>query len=433
MSAEAESTSKRIVETVFKHLARSYVRLRKPMIVITAGSVGKTSSKLMLAKLLETERSISYMDDSYNKGLGLYLSIFQQKVPDRSTPLDWVRKMFQAIGYALTHNPRIMVLEYGIDGPGDMREMVEFVRPDVAMLTAVTPEHMEFLKTLDIVGEEEILSITAVKQFGVINVVDVPQKFIDPLTVTWYGYGREDSDATYHIKEWRTSGTVVDFVIDGTRYDGIELSLISEPIIRQLSGALLVAQKLGISAEALQRVMPSLRPASGRMGLFEGVKGSTIIDDTANFSPVAGVAGLQTLKRMPAKRHIGVIGNMHELGDFAEQGYAEVAAEFAGLDILVLVGDLSPKIFGEHAAKAGFIKDKNLFMFDNSPEAGAFMRDTILREGDVVFVKGPFGGFYLEEATKKMLNNPDDARYLTRQSVFWDHKKRQHFGAVLDA
>ena len=57
------------------------------------------------------------------------------------------------------------------------------------------------------------------------------------------------------------------------------------------------------------------------------------------------MAGLQTLKRLPAKRHIGVIGNMHELGEFAEQGYAEVAAEFAGLDILVLVGDLSPKIF----------------------------------------------------------------------------------------
>lgn len=433
MSAEAESTSKRIVEGVYKRLARAYVSWRKPMIVITAGSVGKTSSKLMLAKLLETEKSISYMDDSYNKGLGLYLSIFQQKVPDRSTPLGWIVTMFQAIGYALTHSPRIMVLEYGIDGPGDMREMIDFVRPDVAMLTAVTPEHMEFLKTLDIVGEEEIQSVAAVRQFGVVNVVDVPQKFTDTLTVTWYSYGRDDSDASYRIQAWRTSGTVVDFVIDGVHYDGIELALISEPIIRQLAGSLLVAQKLGVSAETLRRVMPTLRPAAGRMGLFEGVNGSTIIDDTANFSPVAGVAGVQTLKRLPAKRHIGVIGNMHELGEFAEQGYAEVAAEFAGLDILVLVGDLSPKIFGEHAIKAGFVKDKNLFVFDNSPEAGAFMRDSVLRAGDAVFVKGPFGGFYLEEATKKMLNNPDDARYLTRQSAFWDHKKRQHFGAVLDA
>ena len=276
-------------------------------------------------------------------------------------------------------------------------------------------------------------SVAAVRQFGVVNVVDVPQKFTDTLTVTWYSYGRDDSDASYRIQAWRTSGTVVDFVIDGVHYDGIELALISEPIIRQLAGSLLVAQKLGVSAETLRRVMPTLQPAAGRMGLFEGVNGSTIIDDTANFSPVAGVAGVQTLKRLPAKRHIGVIGNMHELGEFAEQGYAEVAAEFAGLDILVLVGDLSPKIFGEHAIKAGFVKDKNLFVFDNSPEAGAFMRDSVLRAGDAVFVKGPFGGFYLEEATKKMLNNPDDARYLTRQSAFWDHKKRQHFGAVLDA
>ena len=151
------------------------------------------------------------MDDSYNKGLGLYLSIFQQKVPDRSTPLGWIVTMFQTIGYALTHSPRIMVLEYGIDGPGDMREMIDFVRPDVCHADSRHTRTHGILKTLDIVGEEEIQSVAAVRQFGVVNVVDVPQKFTDTLTVTWYSYGRDDSDT-------ELSYTGMAHVRDGCRF-----------------------------------------------------------------------------------------------------------------------------------------------------------------------------------------------------------------------
>lgn len=373
------------------------------------------------------------MDDSYNKGLGLYLSIFEHKVPARSTPLTWVGTMLSSIWYGLTHHPEIMVLEYGIDGPGDMKDMVDFVRPDIAMLTAVTPEHMEFLKTIDIVGAEEIQSIQAVTQYGVINQVDVDAKYTAGLDVTWYGYGAPGSVATYTITEWRNDGTTVDFIIDGQEYRGVKLQLIAEAIIRQLAGALLIAQKLGVSREALLRVMPTLRPASGRMGLFAGVKDTTIIDDTANFSPVAGVAGLQTLKRLPSTRHIAILGNMHELGEFIEQGYGEVAAEFTGLDILVLVGQLSIDIFGTHARdEYGFMLGQNLFEFQTSVEAGAYVRDHVLQPGDAVFVKGPFGGFYLEEASKKLLRDSHDAQFLTRQSEFWIRKKRQHFGKLFD-
>lgn len=104
MSAEVESRSKRIVEAAFKIAAKTFLTIHRPLVIVTAGSVGKTSSKLMLARLLETEKSVSYMDDSYNKGLGLYLSIFQQKVPDVSSPLSWVVKLLQAAWYTLTHH-----------------------------------------------------------------------------------------------------------------------------------------------------------------------------------------------------------------------------------------------------------------------------------------------------------------------------------------
>ncbi|MNT51888.1 hypothetical protein D3C72_1888770 [compost metagenome] len=97
----------------------------------------------------------------------------------------------------------------------------------------------------------------------------------------------------------------------------------------------------------------------------------------------------------------------------------------------MLVGDISVKHFLPLAIEQGFKKDETLFTFSNAPSAGIFLRDK-LETGDAVLVKGPFGGFYLEEAVKKLLKNPADSQYLTRQSDFWQRKKRQQFGELLD-
>jgi hypothetical protein len=119
---------------------------------------------------------------------------------------------------------------------------------------------------------------------------------------------------------------------------------------------------------------------------------------------------------------------MHELGEYIEPGYKEVGEEFDGLDILVLVGDMSIEHFGTIAKAKGFKKNKTLYTFNVSTEAGIFVRDNIITDGDTVLVKGPFGGYYLEESTKKLLANSDDSKFLTRQSEFWLNKKSKLFG-----
>lgn len=427
MSAAPESPAKAVVSRIFRGLAQKYVKLHKPIVIAVAGSIGKTSTKLMLAKVLETERSVSYMDDSYNTGLGLYLSVFQLKVP-RSV-WGWPGKLLVALWRLVTFRKDILILEYGIDGVGDMDEMVGFVRPHIAVLTAVTPEHMEFLKDLDTVGAEETKVLAAAREFGVVNAADVDEKYLAHIEQPLLRFGREGDDAWYEIKVWGAAGTTIEFRVEGDTITAAGVHIIAEPLIRQLSGVLLVARHLGVSTKAITDVLPSLRPAAGRMNLLEGANGSMIIDDTANFSPVAGVAALRTLKRMDASRRIAVLGNMHELGDFADEGYAQVADEFEGIDMLVLVGDLSTVRFGELARARGFVDGKSLFFKETSLDAGEWLRDEVLQPGDAVLAKGPFGGWYIEETVRLILRNPSDVRYVTRQSDFWHTKKRAHFGA----
>ena len=392
-----------------------------------AGSIGKTSTKLMLAKILEQEKNVAYMDDSYNSGLGLYLSVFCLKVPTRKT--GWPGLFFAALGRFFQAPPDILLLEYGIDYPGDMDELLAFARPHVAVLTAVAPEHMEYLKDMETVGREETKILHAVKDFGVVNGVDVDEVYLQGLDESrLFRYGNTVDAAHHTVREWTTKGAVVDMVVEGATFSAQQLRIISEPLIRQLTGAALTARKLGVSEKAIERGVGLVEPAASRMRLLEGAHDSTIIDDTANFSPKAGIAALEALKRLPAKRHIAVLGNMHELGEYETKGFSDVSQEFKGLDTLVFVGDLAKKYFGSYAKKQGFKQDKDLFFFETSVTAGVFVAD-ILKKGDVVLVKGPFGGLYMEEAVKKLLKNPKDNKLLTRQSDFWIRRKRKLFGA----
>lgn len=429
----AANPAKRIVSNSFRWLARAYVKLHRPTVVAVGGSIGKTSTKLMLAHVLETQKRVSYMDDSYNTGLGLYLSVFQLKVPTRSSVVSWLGRLFQAVWRLLAKSTDILIVEYGIDGVGDMEELVGFIRPDVSILTAVTPEHMEFLKDIDTVGREEVIILRSAKQLAIVNAVDVNEKYLNGVQAELVRYGSKKDEASYRIRDWTAAGPSVEFVVDGHTITTTSMHIISEALIRQLSGVLLAASRLGVDVSTLVSTLEALRPAAGRMNLLDAVHDSRVIDDTANFSPVAGVAALQTLKRMPAERYIAVLGNMHELGDFAKEGYEQVAKEFSDITTLVLVGDLSTQWFGPLAKHHGFIEGKNLFVYEDALSAGAWLRDEYLRENDLLLVKGPFGGWYLEETVRLVLREPKDARYLTRQSEFWHSKKATHFGAIYDS
>lgn len=424
----------RSTTNVVKKLAQSYLRLKKPVIIAVAGSVGKTSTKLALAHLLKTEKKVSCMDDSYNNGIGLYLSVFEHKVPTSlHSPTAWLKIFGHIARYFVKAGPEYIILEYGIDHPGDMDELTAFARPDIAILTAVTPEHMEYLIDIDTVGQEETKVLVAARTFSVANRVDIDKKYLNNLANAPLTYGDAPSDdAQYAIIEWQATGARVTFTLDGLLLEEVPVSYITEPLIRQLSGAALLAKKLGVSEAGLRKGLETAQPAASRMRLLEAINDAMVIDDSTNFSPVAGIEALKALKRLPASRHIAVLGNMHELGDYEQTGFNEVAKSFDGLTMLIFVGNLARDNFMPKAREMGFVDDKNLFYFDDSVDAGTFLQST-LKPHDIVLVKGPFGGFYLEETVRLVLRNPADRQLLTRQSDFWVKKKRTIFGTKFDS
>lgn len=156
----------------------------------------------------------------------------------------------------------------------------------------------------------------------------------------------------------------------------------------------------------------------GRFSVIPGKNGSTLIDSSYNASPVTMKAALQTLKGLPAKRKICVLGNMNELGVQAIRAHRDLADTIRETcDVLFTVGDLM-KETANTVLKKGF-PESNVKILNTSEEAGLEV-SKILQEGDVVLFKGSQNKVRLEASVKMCMKNPEDAKkLLVRQEGEW--------------
>ena len=148
----------KILRWILKELSVLTLKKYRPTIVGITGSVGKTSAKLAIAAVLQGSRSVRFTKENFNNELGVPLVIlgsygkivgilFWPKVILAS-----IRNLFKRINY-----PEILVLEYGVDRPGDMKYLLSIVKPNIGVITAIgdTPAHVEFFEGPEAVAREK--------------------------------------------------------------------------------------------------------------------------------------------------------------------------------------------------------------------------------------------------------------------------------------
>ncbi|MDD3481274.1 MAG: cyanophycin synthetase, partial [Patescibacteria group bacterium] len=159
-------------------------------------------------------------------------------------------------------------------------------------------------------------------------------------------------------------------------------------------------------------------PFKGRMNVLEGKNNSIIIDDSYNANPVSVIRALEFLSTQKGRK-IAVLGTMGELGDYEKKGHEEVGEKAAAVaDILVTVGETAEKYIPNAASDKGMNREK-IKSFSGSDEAGDYLKK-IIREGDVILLKGSQNAARMERAVAKILKDPEKAsKLLVRQSDFW--------------
>lgn len=404
-------------------LERRVVELRAKhdfTVVAVAGSVGKTSTKLAVARLLETTgKKVQYQEGNYNDRVSVPLVFFGETMPSLFNIFAWASvllRMSQQIKQPYQYDA--VVVELGTDGPGQLKDFA-YIQPDIIVVSAISPEHMLQFGTLDAVAEEE-LAVAEYSKKLLVNVADVDPKYLEGLKYVSYGVEvNADYRATQTGVRGVTGQTLAVSLPDGSELQ-VETAYSGKQGATIVLAAIAVADMLGVEHQQMSSAAASLQPFAGRLQVLEGTNGSTLIDDTYNSSPLATKAALDVLYQADAKQKIAILGDMNELGDSSADEHRDLGAYCRAdeLDYVITIGvksrdDLAP------AAEAAGCRVKS---FTSPVEAGKFVR-AIIAPGALILAKGSQNGVFAEEAVKQLLKHPDDTSKLVRQSEEWLRKK----------
>jgi UDP-N-acetylmuramoyl-tripeptide--D-alanyl-D-alanine ligase len=346
-----------------------YWRTRHDITVIgVTGSVGKTSTKELIADVLSQRYSVLRTPANLNTDIGVPLSLMQ-----------------------LDHHYRVAVLEMAMNDVGDIRRLARIAEPELGIVTNVQPSHLERLGTIERIAEakSELVQELPANGVAVLNADDPRVLAMSEATrarVVSYGTSQTADVAGSDVQSRGLAG--IDFKV---RYRDRQLSahaaLPGAHFVHAALAAIAIAMQMGFSFDdavaSLDRV-----ERGGRVVVTHGLNGSTILDDCYNANPASMLAALDLLHELDGRR-VAVLADMLELGSFEAEGHRLVGQRAAAVvDWLVAIGDRA-KIIADEARSAGLAAHSVETFHDNAAAIERLQHE--LRRGDVVLVKGSHG------------------------------------------
>lgn len=412
-----------------KYVRKYFLKYPEIKLIVVAGSVGKTSTKAAIATVLTEKYRVRMQIENHNSEISTPMAILGIDMPEKLRSF-WAWQRVFSIARKRIKEERdvdIIVQELGSDHPGDMAAFGSYLVPDLAVVTAVTPEHMENFSTIENVAKEE-LSVANFSKMALINREDINgERFAEYLTnQNIFTYG-DNSPAEYSftIENFNLKSGFTGF-FETAEYGQIpaEVHVVGEHSVRPVVAAVAVAAKMELSGDQIKHGVSKIKPISGRMNILEGTDETIIIDDTYNSSPAAAQAAMSTFYTIDAPLRIVVLGDMNELGNDSP-GEHEKLGSLCDPNLISWVVTIG-KESGAYLAPAAKRRGCQVQSFLSAIEAGGFVRK-VLDKGAVILFKGSQNGVFAEEAVKMVLKSTSDEEYLVRQSPQWMEYKRQFF------
>ena len=340
-------------------------RLRIPVVAVT-GSVGKTTTREMIALALSARYRTFRTKKNFNSQLGVPITVSQISDEDEAA-----------------------VLELGMSEIGEMEQIVPIAAPDLVVFTNIGVTHIENLGSRENIFREKFKLAEAMKPGSplILNGDNDMLSRVDEscgYRVIFYGLGENCSVRGTNLHR---EGDENVFTADchGRKVE-VRLQAAGEHMVRNALAALAAAWELGVDPEEAARMLRTYGGFAGRQ-MIETIGGVTVIDDYYNASPDSMKAALGVLSGMEcAGKRVAVLANMNELGPDSPAFHEEVGREAAArqVDLLITVGELAEKI-AEGAASAS--RTMEIRSCRTNEEAFAALKERI-RPGDLLLLKG---------------------------------------------
>jgi len=340
------------------------------------GSAGKTTTKDTIAHLLSVEFETGRNEGNLNNHIGLPLSILR-----------------------VSDTARAAVFEMGMNHAGEIRHLASIARPEIGVVTNIGHAHIENFESIEGIAAAKGELIDSLPSSG-IAVLNADDQRVAALAARHQG--RTITFGTSENAIVRAQD--VEYLPQGVRFSANGVAFESEMTgrigVSNILAALAVAQAVGIAPERLKDAVRTLAPGKMR-GERSVVRGITVLNDCYNSNPDAARAMLEVLRAQPAQRRIAVLGEMRELGQWAEPLHRGVGSYAAQCGISVLVGIRGAACHMVDEARKAGMADSAAYFFDEPEEAGDLVRE-IAAAGDVVLFKGS-RGTRVERALERFL------------------------------
>ena len=309
---------RKIVLFLLKRMAKRKLKKYKGKIIAVTGSVGKTSTKEAIFSILNSKYKVKRSNKSMNSEFGLLLTILDVESGYRSA-VKWSLILMRAFYHSFFQDhSEILLLELGVDKPGDMDYLLSVVDPDIAIFTNVYSVHIDEgqFKDIQSIFEEKSKLIKKLKD-GSTAILNIDNPYIARLAKERAGkntrtFGKDDV-AEFCSTDIQQTLEGMQFVLkyQHKKYE-VLTNVLGDHHVYVVLPAIICANILGMDLEEAIAALDRFNLPPGRMSILEGKKESTVLDSSYNSSPAALKAALKTLDLVgQGKRTVAVLGNMN--------------------------------------------------------------------------------------------------------------------------
>ena len=308
-----------------KDLARHYrEKFAIPVVQIT-GSVGKTTTKDMIAAVLAQKYRVLKTAENFNNDIGVPLTLLQ-----------------------LDHSHQAAVIETGMNHFGEIRYLGEMVRPDIAVISNIGDAHIEFLGSREgiLKAKAEILENLRPGGTVILNGDDALLNTLTPPFETLRcGQGENCAYRVTEIADHGVDGITCCLTTPREEYH-LTIPAPGEHMVYSASMAAAIGEKLGLTAAEIARGVACYAPTGSRMRVLRLAEERTVLDDCYNANPQSVTAALEILAKTDCAQRVAVLGDMGELGELTAQAHYNMGAlaVMLGIDLVIAIGTHAARI-----------------------------------------------------------------------------------------
>lgn len=367
---ESQCLTIRVPDTLLAlgDLASFYRAKFHPKVVGVTGSVGKTTTKEMIAAVAAANGPVLKNEGNFNNEIGLPLTLLN-----------------------LLPRHKTAVVEMAMRGAGQIDYLAKIARPSIGVITNIHMSHIELLGSMDAIADAkgELLDHLPADGAAVLNADDAYFGYLSRrANCRMVSFGESPHATVRAVSSGIDAKGCCHFqVVTPSGSFDVHIPVPGEHNIKDALAAIAVGEELGISHANIRDALAGFKAPEKRSNVIPSRRGFVVIDDTYNASPASVKSALKTLSMMEGDRKIAVLGDMLELGEHAIEAHLEIgrAVKECGIDVLVAVGELA-KLIARGAIDAG-MPIGAVSEFEDSTQAANEVPSKV-RERDVVLVKG---------------------------------------------